>query len=45
MCGYFCIGFIDVMLPGKALIIYTSLFYPFKVTKAANIYIYIYIYI
>ena len=26
MCGYFCIGFIDFMLPGKKLTDYTNLF-------------------
>ena len=28
MCGYFCIGFIDVMLDGKSLIDFTNLFSP-----------------
>ena len=28
MCGYFCIGFIDVMLKGKRLLDYTNLFSP-----------------
>ena len=28
MCGNFCIGFIDFMFAGKALIDYTSLFSP-----------------
>ena len=28
MCGYFCIGFIDFMLKGKILIVYTNLFSP-----------------
>ena len=28
MCGYFCIGLIDFMLAGKALIDYTNLFSP-----------------
>ena len=28
MCGYFCIGFIDFMLPGKSLTEYTNLFSP-----------------
>ena len=28
MCGYFCIGFIDLMLEGKSLLDYTSLFSP-----------------
>ena len=26
MCGYFCIGFIDIMLVGKTLIEFTNLF-------------------
>ena len=26
MCGYFCIGFIDYVLAGKALTDYTNLF-------------------
>ena len=26
MCGYFCIGFIDLMLKGKSLLDYTNLF-------------------
>ena len=25
MCGYFCIGFIDFMLEGKALLAFTNL--------------------
>ena len=28
MCGYFCIGFIDFMLKGKSLLVYTNLFPP-----------------
>ena len=28
MCGYFCIGFIDIMLSGKTLIVFTNLFSP-----------------
>ena len=28
MCGYFCIGFIDVMLKGQSLLYYTNLFSP-----------------
>ena len=28
MCGYFCIGFIDLMLKGKRLLDYTNLFSP-----------------
>ena len=28
MCGYFCIGFIDFMLAGKALTEFTNLFSP-----------------
>ena len=30
MCGYFCVGFIDFMLPGKKLTDYTNLFSPQK---------------
>ena len=33
MCGYFCIGFIDFMLEGKALIDYTNLFSPYDFNK------------
>ena len=29
MCGYFCTGFIDLMLAGKTLIDYTNLFSPY----------------
>ena len=29
MCGYFCIGFIDFMFPGKKLTDFTSLFSPY----------------
>ena len=28
MCGYFCTGFVDVMLKGQSLWDYTNLFYP-----------------
>ena len=28
-CGYFCIGFIDLMFAGKSLIDFTSLFSPY----------------
>ena len=28
MCGYFCIGVIDVLLKGKSLLEYTNLFSP-----------------
>ena len=28
MCGYFCIGFIDLMLKGKSLLEYANLFSP-----------------
>ena len=28
MCGYFCIGFIEFMLPGKTLTKFTNLFSP-----------------
>ena len=30
MCGYFCIGFIDIILKGKSLLDYTNLFSPHK---------------
>ena len=33
MCGYFCIGFIDFMLPGKTLTDYTILFSPYDFNK------------
>ena len=33
MCGYFCIGFIDFMLPGKTLIDYRALFSPCDFNK------------
>ena len=33
MCGYFCIGFIDFMFPGKTLIDFTSLFFPYNFAK------------
>ena len=33
MCGYFCIGFSDFMLEGKALIDYTNLFSPYDFDK------------
>ena len=28
MCGYFCVEFIDVLLPGKTLINFTNLYSP-----------------
>ena len=28
MCGYFCTGFMDLMLKGKRLLEYTNLFSP-----------------
>ena len=37
MCGYFCIGFIDFMLPGKSLIDFTSLFSPYDFKKHDDI--------
>ena len=37
MCGYFCIGFIDFMLPGKKLTDYTNLFSPHDFKKNDNI--------
>ena len=33
MCGYFCIGFIDFMLKGKNLFVYTNLFFPNEYKK------------
>ena len=33
MCEYFCIGFIDFMLPGKKLTDYTNLFSPHDLKK------------
>ena len=33
MCGYFCIGFIDLMLKGKSLLDYTNLFSPHEYQK------------
>ena len=33
MCGYFCIGFIDLMLAGKTLTNYTNLFSPYDFNK------------
>ena len=33
MCGYFCIGFIDFMLPGKKLTDVTTLFSPYEFDK------------
>ena len=37
MCGYFCIGFIDFMFPGKKLTDYTSLFSADDFKKNDNI--------
>ena len=37
MCGYFCIGFIDIMLAGKKLTNFTSLFSPHDFDKNHNI--------
>ena len=36
MCGYFCIGFIDFMFPGKTLIDFTSFFSPYDSEKTEN---------
>ena len=33
MCGYFCIGFIEFMLPGKTLTDFTNLFLPNNLKK------------
>ena len=37
MCGYFCIGFIDLMFAGKKLTDYTNLFSPHDFKKNGNI--------
>ena len=37
MCGYFYIRFIDLMLAGKKLIDYTSLFSPYNLKKNDDI--------
>ena len=37
MCGYFCIGFMDVMLTGKKLTDYTNLFSPYDFKKNDSI--------
>ena len=37
MCGYFCIGFIDLMFAGKSLINFTSLFSPYNFKKDDDI--------
>ena len=37
MCGYFCIGFINFMLAGKALTEFTNLFSPNNVYKNEGI--------
>ena len=37
MCGYFCVGFIDFMLPGKKLTDFTSLFSPHYFKKNDDI--------
>ena len=37
MCGYFCIGFIDVMLTSKTLTDYTTLISPYDFDKNDNI--------
>ena len=36
-CGYFCIGFINFMLPGKNLTNFTNLFSPYDFNKNDNI--------
>ena len=33
MCGFYCIAFIEYMLPGKALLDYTNLFSPNEIKK------------
>ena len=37
MCGYFCIGFTDFMLAGKALTEFTNLFSPNNFRKNDNV--------
>ena len=37
MCGYFCIGFIDFILPGKTLTEFTNLFSPNNFKKNDDI--------
>ena len=37
MCGYFCIGLIDVMLADKTLIDYTNLFSAYDFNKNDSI--------
>ena len=37
ICEYFCIGFIDFMLPGKTLTDFTDLFSPNKLKKNYDI--------
>ena len=33
MCGFFCIGFIDFVLKGKSVLVYTNLFSPNEYKK------------
>ena len=37
ICGYFCIGFIDLMLNSKGLLDYTNLFHPREYEKNEKI--------
>ena len=37
MCGYFCIGFIDFMLKGKRLTVFTNIFSPNNFKKNDDI--------
>ena len=37
MCGYFCIGFIDIKLAGKTLIGYTNFFSPYDFNENDSI--------
>ena len=37
MCGYFCIGFIDLILAGKLFIDSTNLFFPYDFNKNDSI--------
>ena len=37
MCGYFCIEFIDFIIKGKSLLVYTNLFSPGEYEKIDKI--------
>ena len=38
MCGYFCIGFINIMLKGKSLLEYTILISPNEYKNITKLY-------